>query len=103
MPEKQPRVSLSVRLGSSVTYGETPKGQYRAHFILGVHRSEGGEVKTYWRTILAFGERVAQLRELGLNKGETARVVGYVHTREVSGKKGTRTVEEIYAVAVQRL
>src|SRR5215212_9569349 len=35
--EKQPRVTLSGRLGSAVTYGQTPKGQAKAHFVLGVH------------------------------------------------------------------
>jgi single-stranded DNA-binding protein len=71
--------------------------------MLAVHTPTEAGVATAWHTVLTFGERVAQLQALNLGKGDTARVVGYLHTREEQKNGRTKTVEEIYAVAVQRL
>jgi single-stranded DNA-binding protein len=96
-------VTLTGRLGSVVTYGQTPKGQPKAHFVLGVHTPAEAGVTTDWKQVLTFGERVAQLRALNLSRGDAARVIGYLHTREETKRGTTKTVEEIYATAVQRL
>ena len=94
---------LSGRLGSVVTYGHTPKGQPKAHFMLGVHTPTETGVETDWREILTFGERVTQLQGLNLVKGDAARVIGYIHRHEEVKNGKTKTVEEVYAVAIQRL
>ncbi len=96
--EEHPRLNLVGRVGASPAFRTTPKGTLLARFPLAVHDEEG---KTTWRTILAFGDRAEKLKG-SLNKGQVVEVIGYLHTREMQKRDGSKkTVEEIYAVAVR--
>ena len=56
--------------------------------------------KTTWHTVLAFRERVARVRD-HVKKGDGVEVIGYKHLREVPGREGPRTIEEIHAAVVK--
>ena len=68
-----------------------------ARFPLGAHEDTGA---TTWHTVLAFNQRAEQVRT-SVKKGDAVEVIGYRHTRDVPGRKGPRTVQEIYATIIK--
>lgn len=102
--EQQPRLQLTGRLGRDPSFRTSPRGTLVGRFPLAVHTEDG---TTTWHAILAFGERAKQLQhrtETGeLAKGQEVNLIGYQHTRaQPTREGGTKTVTEIYAVAVTK-
>ncbi len=96
---EQERLTLLSRLGQDPTIRTTRNGVLVARFPLGV-RDEADPTKTTWHQVLAFRQRAEQVRDT-LKKGNAVEVIGYRHTREVPGRKGPRTVQEIYATVLK--
>ncbi|MFD6941283.1 single-stranded DNA-binding protein, partial [Streptomyces goshikiensis] len=99
-----PRVKLVGRIGRTPTVRETAGGKLVAKFPLAIHLEDG---TTKWQDVLAFNDRAAALQnrlEAGeLVKGHEVEVVGYLHERQYQGRDGTtKTVQEVYSVAVKR-
>jgi hypothetical protein len=99
----QERVSVTGHVGETPKFHRTRKNYTLVgRFPLGI-LEEGREEPT-WRRVLIFGERAERLQEHVrsdvIRKGTEVAVVGYVHEHEVRGRKGPRTVKEIYAVVV---
>lgn len=93
------RVTLAGRLGQAPTIRTTPKGTLVARFPLDV-KDEADLAKTTWHTILAFQKRAEQARD-HLKKGDPVEVIGYRHHREIPGRDGPRTIDEIYATVIK--
>lgn len=96
--EKQPRVTLTGRVGATPAFRETRNKTTVARFPLVVHLEDG---RSKWHQIVVFGKRGEKLRDT-LNKADEVEVIGYVHTRESEQRNGPKkTVEEIYATVVK--
>lgn len=98
--KEQERVQLAGRLGQNPTIRVTPKGTLVAKFPLGVKDNPDIE-QTTWHTVLAFQKRAEQARDQ-LTKGDVVEVIGYRHQRDLPGRNGPRTVEEIYATVLKK-
>jgi len=94
--KKEPRLSLSGRVGTKPSFRTTRKGTLVGGFALAVHEGD----KTTWQNVKAFGERAQKLKD-SLKKGDAVDVVGYLHERQIKTKSGgSRTAQEIYAVVI---
>ena len=96
---EQERVTLTGRLGQNPRVRTTPKGTLVAQFPLGV-KDHADLTKTSWHQVLAFHKRAAQVRDT-FKQGDAVEVIGYRHTREIPGRNGPRTVQEIYATVLK--
>ena len=96
---EQERVTLIGRLGQNPRVRTTPKGTLIAQFPLGV-KDETDLTKTTWHQVLAFRTLAERARDT-LKQGDAVEVIGYRHTREIPGRNGPRTVEEIYATVLK--
>lgn len=97
---EQERVTLTGRLGQDPTVRTTRNGVLVARFPLGV-KDETDLTKTIWHHVLAFRDRAAWVRDT-LHRGDAVEVIGYRHEREIPGRNGPRTVEEINATVVKQ-
>lgn len=97
--EPELRVTLAGRLGADPSFRTTPKGRLVGKFPLGV-RDEADDGTTRWETVLTFDKRAEHVRAT-LKKGDAVAVIGYRHERQVPGRNGPRTIEEIYATVVR--
>ncbi len=96
---EQERVTLTGRLGQNPRVRTTPKGTLVAQFPLGV-KEDADLNKTTWHQVFAFRKLAERARDT-LKQGDAVQVIGYRHTREIPGRKGPRTVDEIYATVVR--
>ncbi|HEX2987915.1 MAG TPA: hypothetical protein VHS06_07065 [Chloroflexota bacterium] len=85
-------------------FAPAPRGTLVGRFPLAVHRDDG---TTVWHAVLAFGDRAKLLQHRSdageLAKGQEVSLIGYEHTRaQPTRDGGTKSVTEIYAVAVTR-
>lgn len=95
--QERQRVTIAGRVGAVPHFRTSPNGILICRFPLAVHH----EGQTIWHSVLAFGARAEKLRET-LKKGQEVEIVAYIHHRERRARAGgTRTVEELYAVAVR--
>jgi hypothetical protein len=93
------RVTLTGRLGQDPTLRTSRNGVLIARFPLGV-KDEADLNKTTWHTVLAFRDRAAMVRDT-LHRGDAVEIVGYKHQRDIPGRNGPRTIEEIYATVIK--
>jgi primosomal replication protein N len=94
--KKEPRLSLSGRVGTKPSFRTTRKGTLVGGFALAVHEGD----KTTWHNVKAFGERAEKLKD-SIKTGDAVEIVGYLHEKRVKTKAGgTRTAQEIYAVVI---
>ena len=96
---EQERVTLTGRLGQNPRLRTTPKGTLVAQFPLGV-KDDADLTKSTWHQVLAFHTRAEQVRDT-LKQGDAVEVIGYRHTRQIPGRNGPRTVQEIYATVLK--
>jgi len=98
--EEKNRVALQGRLGSAPRFRTTVNDKLIAQLPLAVHHDDKS---TTWHTVVAFGEKAAQLRDQDFKKGELIHVVGYEHLRLFKNKDGAERSEiQIYAAVVKR-
>lgn len=98
-PEKQPRLTITGRVGTDYRLTTNPNGRAIGRFALGEHPHTE---QTIWHQCVVFDELATRLQG-NLVKGQTAQVVGYRHERQRGvGKDGTpRMVTELFVVAVR--
>ena len=96
---EQERVTLTGRLGQNPRVRTTPKGTLVAQFPLGV-KDEADLSTTTWHQVLAFRTLAERARDT-LKQGDAVEVIGYRHTRQIPGRNGPRTVEEVYATVLK--
>ena len=96
---EQERVTLTGRLGQNPRVCTTSKGTLIAQFPRGV-KDDADLNTTTWHQVLAF-RRLAERARDTLKQGDAVEVIGYRHTREISGRNGPRTVQEIYATVLK--
>ena len=97
---EQERVQLAGRLGQNPTMRTTRNGVLIARFPVGVKDPDDAN-KTTWEMVLAFRDRAAWVRDT-LHRGDAVEVIGYRHQRDIPGRNGPRTVEEIYATVIKQ-
>jgi hypothetical protein len=96
--EKQPRINVVGRAGRDPRVNKTKSGVLIAKFPLAEHvKDDEGNENTNWHNVVAFRERAQAVSET-VKKGETYRVVGYVHEKE---KPDGKIEREIVAVSVK--
>src|SRR5215212_450120 len=96
---EQERLTLVGRLGQNPTIRTSRNGVLIARFPLGV-KDETDVNKTTWHQVLAFRQRAEMVRDT-LHRGDAVEVIGYKHEREIPGRNGPRTVEEVYATVIK--
>lgn len=99
--QKQPRVTLSGRLGTDPRCRTTPKPKEVLVCSFPVAEKREGTETPNWLTVVAFKALAAKVQET-LKKGMVVDVVGYEHEKTRKAKDGTlRQHKEIYAVAIR--
>jgi Single-strand binding protein family len=94
------RVHLQGRLGAAPRFRTTVNDKLIVQFPLAVHNDDKS---TTWHTVVAFGDKAAQIQAAELKKGEPIGVIGYEHERTYTKKDGTvKTEIQIYAAVVKR-
>jgi len=98
---EHPRVEMTGRIGKTPLFHRSRRRTLVGRFPLEIYGERG---QTTFRRILIFGERAERLQEEvrdgAIGQYTEVDVIGYLHEKQVRGRKGSRPVQEIYAVVI---